>query len=419
MHLLYHLSLYCYLAAIRLAAAWGNLKAKAWVQGRKDWKNELKATVSKLSAGKKIWFHCASLGEFEQAKPLIERVKEAKGTQVIVSFFSPSGYENKKNYPLADAVLYLPLDTAANARFWVQMLKPDLAVFVKYELWHHYIAELENAQIPLLLVAAKWRRESLIFRFPLRYFYRPLIHKISRIFTQDRETQQLLLDEFQYSGAEMAGDTRIDNVLNTLARFEPIAEIEAFVGKNSKLIVAGSTWKAEQDLLMEVFPDLPENWKLLVAPHEIEPAVIQKYMDKFPQESVLFSQWRQKPEADKRILWIDNIGMLARLYAYADLAVVGGGFNGNLHNILEPCAFLKPIAVGAFYKKHKFTEAVLLQQAGGLFLLKNPQDLKDLVAAIDRNPEFVARTQHAQQAYMDQQKGATEVIMRKIWEVCG
>lgn len=415
MQLLYRLSISFYLAAIRLAAAWGNRKAKAWVQGRKDWKNGLKTVVSKLPAGKKVWFHCASLGEFEQAKPLIERLKQQAGVVVIVSFFSPSGYENKRHYPLADALLYLPLDTADNARFWVQTLCPDLAIFVKYELWYHYLHALHNAQIPLFLVAAKWRRQSSIFRFPLRWFYRPLVHKISRVFTQDVESQQLLLDEFQYTAAEVAGDTRIDNVLNTAASFEPIAEIEAFVGKNSKLIVAGSTWKAEQDLLMEVFPDLPQNWKLIVAPHEIEPAVMQKYIDKFPQESVLFSQWREKQEADKRILWIDNIGMLARLYAYADLAVVGGGFNGNLHNILEPCAFLKPIAVGAAYKKHKFTEALLLQEAGGLFPLKNPQDLKDLVAEIDRNPEFVARTQHAQQTYLAQQKGATEVIMRGIW----
>lgn len=425
-HFFYTIAIYLY-GIVLWIAHFFSPKAQHWFTGRKNWKEKLQQSISKLDTRKnteRIWIHCASLGEFEQGRPLIEKLKKEKNCQIVLTFFSPSGYEVRKNYELADIVAYLPLDTPSNARFFVHILQPDKVFFVKYELWANFIFEIKKRQIPLYLIAAKWRKGNNIFRFPASLFYTKILAAFTAVFTQDEATADLLdrtgfspLNKNGLKPVLPVGDPRFDRIFATKSDFVPIPEIALFLAEkkeNDLVLVVGSAWQPEESLILDIFPQIQHNTYIIIAPHEIDKDKINTQIQRFPKESIAFSEGRKNPSllGQKKILWMDNIGMLARLYYYADIAFVGGGFSGELHNILEPCVFGNMILIGHKYKKHKFTEAADLIAKKCVFTVENETQLLNYLEKYRTSRNFRSHIQTANWKYVAENIGATE----KIWQ---
>ena len=411
---LYGIALFC--------ASFFHLKARKWKIGRKNyWQNTAEAIqkINRQNPEKKwAWFHCASLGEFEQARPLIELFHRNHSPyyNVCITFFSPSGYEIRKNYPLADFVAYLPLDTPANAKRFLDLLNPDFVCFVKYELWANFLREIRNRNRYHILISAKWRTKHLIFRFPFSLLYQKILNGFSAIFTQDEITTTLLQDFIQNPAIFTAGDTRFDRVAETAAGFTPIPEIAQFVADAKTVIILGSSWKEETELILGLFPILDRGTRILIAPHEIHPDPIAAGIAQYPNESIALSTYRLNPEQypQKKICWIDQIGLLSRLYFYADISFVGGGFNGNLHNILEPCAFGNVVVFGNRFRQNKFPEAVDLIAKGGGFTVKDAVELRDIIENVTKNITFCQEIRSKNIAFIQKQKGSTKTIYLQI-----
>ncbi|GAA4459775.1 glycosyltransferase N-terminal domain-containing protein [Nemorincola caseinilytica] len=360
---LYRLSLALYGLGIRVAALYSD-KARKWVAGRRNWQQELQKA---LAPGKKrIWIHCSSLGEFEQGRPLIELLSQRyPAYEVVLTFFSPSGYEACRGYTGVHHILYLPMDGPAAARHFVAAVDPELVIFVKYEFWHYYLHEVNRRGIPLLLVSAAFRQQQSFFK-GYGGFFRGMLRCFSHIHVQDAASAALLAGIGIKDNVSISGDTRYDRVTAIAQRLRPIAEAERFRG-DSKVLVAGSTWPDDEKLIKDALPALPTGWKLIIAPHEIDAAHIRQVQELFAGECALYSALAADASLyQKRILIIDNIGMLSSLYAYGHLAYVGGGFaRGGIHNTLEPAIFGLPVVMGPVYEK--FVEAVRLVEIGGAF----------------------------------------------------
>ncbi len=365
---LYTSGVRAYGLAIYAASIW-RPKAKLWVKGRKEQKLEPESTN-----GPCLWMHCASVGEFEQGRPLLERIKsDMPNVPVMLTFFSPSGYEMHKNYPKAEKVLYLPLDTPANVKRFISMHNPGLAIFVKYEVWHNCYRELNQRGIPTYMVSAKFRADQVYF-IPWGNWFANTLRKLSGIFTQD-ETSVRLLSRLGIQ-ATKTGDTRFDRVLQIAKRGKDLPEI-AWFKNNKNLLVAGSTWPADEAILIGWWKSRRkslDNWKLIIVPHEIGEDHIADLMKLTPEAR----RFTDGIENDSSILILDTMGMLSALYRYADLAYVGGGFGAGIHNVLEPAAFGNPVIFGP--KHQKFDEATGLIQAGGAF---SEKDGKGLIAILD------------------------------------
>lgn len=421
-HFFYTIAIYLY-GIVLWIAHFFSPKAQLWFTGRKNWKEKLQQSISKLDTRKnteRIWIHCASLGEFEQGRPLIEKLKKEKNCQIVLTFFSPSGYEVRKNYELADIVVYLPLDTPSNAAFFVKIVQPDKVIFVKYELWANFIFEIEKRKIPLYLIAAKWRKGNNIFRFPASLLYNRILAAFSVIFTQDETTTKLLQDHLLQTKIVTSGDTRFDRILATQNEFIPIPEIDFFLANKTEdklVLIVGSAWQTEESLVLKIFPKIKNHVYLIIAPHEIDDTKINTQIQRFPTESVRFSEGKKNLEnlQGKQILWIDNVGMLARLYHYADVAFVGGGFSGELHNILEPCVFGNMILIGHKYKAHKFTEATDLIAKKCVFTVENEFELLNYLEKYRTNRNFRTNIQTANYEYVAENAGATQEIWQHLF----
>lgn len=365
--LLYRLFIALYRLAIGVVSLY-NDKAGKWVAGRRGWKER----VSALPKGeRRIWVHCSSLGEFEQGRPLIEMLHEAyPDYKLVLTFFSPSGYEACKNYPKADHIFYLPLDTAGNAKDFVAAINPSLVVFVKYEFWYYFLREVSSRNIPLLLVSSAFRSSQPFFAW-YGGFFRAILKCFTHIHVQD-EASAALLNSIGITKHSVTGDTRYDRVSSIAQRSQPIPEAERFKA-DGKILIAGSTWPADEAILKECIQVLPQGWKVIVAPHEIDAEHMRQVRELFP-DSALFSQLAKEPDGYlRRVLIIDNIGMLSRLYAYGDIAFVGGGFaKSGIHNTLEPAIFGLPIIMGPVYEK--FVEAVRLVEIGGAFAVADAKE---------------------------------------------
>jgi len=361
--LLYNLFLFLYGIAIRIVSFFSP-KAKLWIDGRKD----ILATIERAFINKneqRIWIHCASLGEFEQGRPVIEALrKQYPETKIVLTFFSPSGYEIRKNYEGADYVFYLPMDGFQAANRFLDAVNPKLVLFVKYEFWYHYLHEVKVRKIPTLLIAAAFRKEQIFFK---NYggFFREILKCFSQILVQDDASKNLLAGIGFDRNVSVAGDTRYDRVAEIASAARPLPEIDLFKG-GSKLFIGGSTWPADEQIVQQLLPQLPADWKMIIAPHEIDAAHLKSVQVLFGEQAILFSEWKLNTKPEKRVLIIDNIGMLSSLYRYGDIAFVGGGFNkGGIHNVLEPAIFGLPVLTGPVY--HKFVEAVALVDAGFVF----------------------------------------------------
>lgn len=338
-----------------------NSKAAAWCRGRKGLFRHIEATYEKK--GRTVWFHCASLGEFEQGRPVIEALKERDPSlQVVLTFFSPSGYEIRRDYPQADHVYYLPLDTRAHARRFLDFIRPDLAVFVKYEFWYFFLTTLKEREIPVVLISALFRPGQWFFRWYGRPFLK-VMKSFRRIFVQD-ETSERLLKECGVDAVEVSGDTRFDRVIAIASARREIPVAGAFCGDRT-VVVAGSTWKEDETLLMKYINRRVRPYKWIIAPHETDPAHVQWIMERLQVPAMRYSEREEKDPAEAEVLVIDNIGMLSSLYAYGKVAYIGGGFGSGIHNVPEAAVYGMPVLFGPRYRK--FREAVDLVQLGGAF----------------------------------------------------
>ena len=404
---LYNLGVFSYGFIIKLAALFIP-KARKWIDGRKGWEESLQKATEHSSNW--IWFHCASLGEFEMGRNLMEALKEKYPSKsIIITFFSPSGYDIRKNYKGADYVCYLPLDTQKNAAKFVEILSPELVVFVKYELWHHYLKAVREQNIPLLLISARMRPSSPYFEGVLADLYAKTLRYFTAIFTQDTQTAELLKKHTSHPQVIESADTRFDRVYATYERFEEVPEVAEFVG-DRLCIVCGSTWPKAEQLLMESFQQISQSQDIcmILAPHEIHESRIQQWVEKHPQTSIRHSQIGElKPEHN--ILWIDNIGMLSRLYHYADVAYVGGGWGTGLHNILEAVVFGKPVLFGP--KHQKFPEAGEVIERGGAFEVHDQASLSSQLTTLLTQPELRAEISRTNQEYVKSKTGATSQIL--------
>lgn len=404
MILFYELFIRLLTTGIRLAAVFQS-KARRWVLGRRHWRTRYRAAFQKK--GRVLWVHAASLGEFEQGRPLIESFREAfPGWQIVLTFFSPSGYEIRKNYPHADFVCYLPADTRRNARDFIDLIRPDAAVFVKYEFWANYLLELKRRATPTLLVSALFRPGQPFFHW-YGGIWRRMLGCFTHFFVQNQNSGWLL-QNLGFQNVTVAGDTRVDRVLK-LAENAPENEIVRTFAGEHPVFVAGSSWEADESVFLPAL-NRPEfqQFKIVIAPHEPSEKHLAQLIQKLNRPFIRYSEYLSRLQpAD--VLLIDNVGMLNTLYRYGTVAYIGGGFGKGIHNTLEPAAFGLPVLFGPRYEK--FEEARQLVARGGAFAIR---DTEDLVAALQKlqDPFAYQQASLAVQAYLAESRGATEQIMR-------
>ena len=395
-----------------------NEKACKWVKGRKNIFKNLEAAISKDD--KVVWMHCASLGEFEQGRPVLEKLKtDFPNYKFLITFFSPSGYEVQKNYKVADWIFYLPIDGAANARRFLEIVHPSLVIFVKYEFWYYYLKKIKYQKIPLLLISAVFSREMSAFRW-IRPFQIRMLSKFEHIFLQN-EGSAKLLDQFNpVKNYSIAGDTRFDRVLEIAENFQPIEVIEKFCA-GKKVFIAGSTWSEDESVIRKIAETLIKNdIKLIIAPHEINESHLAEIKKLFP-DSVLYSEFLKDSSSFEKqgtesttCLIVDNYGMLSKLYHYAYLCFVGGGFTSNgVHNVTEAAVFGKPVISGPYISK--YLEAVDLVNKKGGFVVNDAAELKKLIEDFIRNEnDCYNQSSKASYTYIKENAGAVLKILNYI-----
>lgn len=411
---LYNIGIKLYYFAVWLVSFF-NTKAGLWINGRRQQK------IAPLNSS--IWFHFASLGEFEQGRPILEAVREQyPGKSIVVTFFSPSGYEIRKNTPLADAVYYLPLDTPKNARNFIDAIKPDMAIFTKYEYWYHYFKELNRQDIPLYIVSGIFRPGQVFFKW-YGGLHRKMLSFVTHFFLQDENSKQLL-NKLGLVNVTVSGDTRFDRVWANAQNPKEIAGVNEF--KNGqKLFIAGSTWP-EDEKLLATLPALYPDWKFIFAPHEIGQEKVNNLINLLPRGSaVRYSEWvdnsKFKIQDSKdggnltshishlTSLVIDNIGMLSSLYAYGDIAYIGGGFGAGIHNTLEAATFGLPVIFGPHYLKFNEARELIALKAG--FSISDETQLKGIVDILITDEAFYSTTSKKIYNYVQEHTGATQMIM--------
>jgi 3-deoxy-D-manno-octulosonic-acid transferase len=395
MLLLYNLGVWFYFCLISVASVF-NKKARAWINGRKN--------ISYQRFQKSAWFHFASLGEFEQGLPVLTSYKASNpGLKIIITFFSPSGYEIRKNTPYADAVYYLPLDTSHNARQFIAALNPSIAVFTKYEYWYHFFNELHNNHIPLYIISGIFRPDQVFFKW-YGGLHRKMLGFVTRFFVQD-EDSKLLLQKLGIDNVSVSGDTRFDRVWANAQQPKSFPLIETF--KNGqKVFIGGSTWPEDEELVAQLVDDNP-HWKFIFAPHEISEEKIDRLLDVLPDSATRYSQLTV--DHSPQTLIIDNIGMLSSLYQYGDIAYIGGGFGAGIHNTLEAAAFGLPVIFGPNYEKFKEAKDLIALQVG--FSISNENELKKAVAYLMEDEGRYEAISKKIKDYVKGNTAATEMIM--------
>ncbi len=408
MRLLYSLFIYIYSFAIRIAALF-NPKARQWVEGRKGIFKKLKNEIK--PDDQIIWFHVASLGEFEQARPVIEKIKEQYSYhKILLTFFSPSGYEIRKNYDKADWVFYLPADTRLNAKKFVSIVNPRLAIFVKYEFWFNYINALYNNKTPLFMISVIFRPSQHFFKFWGRWFRRQLM-KVTWFFVQNEESLELL-NNINIKHAEISGDTRFDRVYQIVKENKRIEEIELFAG-NSTVMVAGSTWPPDENIIKFILQNTTTDFKVVLAPHVVDEQHISDIKEKFKEfNPILFTEFDKNKVLQSRVLIINITGLLAYAYRYSSFSYVGGGFGAGIHNLLEPVTYGHPVIFGPNY--HKFREAHDLIAAGCGFSINDKKEALEIVNGFMNDKEKLAGISKIAKEFVNKNIGATDVIMEKI-----
>jgi 3-deoxy-D-manno-octulosonic-acid transferase len=384
-----------------------NKKIKLFVDGRK----ETFFKINALKNEKTIWIHAASLGEFEQARPIIEALKkDYKQYKILVTFFSPSGYEVRKNYNLADVICYMPLDSKANARKFIEAVNPKFAIFIKYEFWPNFLNELKKKEIPTILVSGILRKNQIFFKF-YGGFMRKSLQAFNHFFVQNQISKELL-NAINLKNVTIAGDTRFDRVSKILEQDNSLDFINQF--KDHKYtVVAGSTWQEGEELLVNyINNNASEEEKFIIAPHNIKQEAILELQKSINKKTVLFSDKADKNLSEYQVFIIDTIGILTKIYASADIAYVGGGLKTGLHNILEPATFGIPVIIGNKYDK--FKEAVDLVKIGGCISIKNQEEFTSNLIHLKKDENFRKLTGVINKRYIKDNLGATKLIMNYL-----
>ena len=408
MILLYNLLIVLASQLVKLAAVF-NPKIKLFVDGRKSVFDILAATISKTDHT--IWFHAASLGEFEQGLPVMEKIKtQFPNHKIIVTFFSPSGYEVRKNNTIADVTVYLPLDTKSNAEKFIELAHPDMVFFIKYEFWPNYLNALQKKKIKTYLISGIFREKQMFFKW-YGGFYRNALKTFDYFFLQN-ESSKKLLQSIGFTNIKISGDTRFDRVVSILERDNSLDFIAQFKN-NVTTIVIGSSWPKDENLLVNYINNSDKNVKFIIAPHNIKSEQIQELQNSITKKTILFSEKENKNLADFQVFIIDTIGILTKIYSYADIAYVGGGFgNPGVHNILEPATFGVPIVIGPNYSH--FAEATALVNMDGCVSIKHQEELNQTFNELISSEDIRHEKGHICSTFVQMNKGATEVILRHI-----
>jgi len=409
----YNIGIVFYGFLIRITAIF-NEKAKLWVVGRKDIFSKIK---SQLAAETRpvIWIHCASLGEFEQGRPIIDSLhRELKTYALVLTFFSPSGFEVRKNYPQADYIFYLPLDTSKNAKRFLTLVSPKIVIFVKYEFWLNYLKEIRKRAIPSVLMSAMFRRDQLFFKW-YGQFYRQAIFTFQHIFVQDK-TSVTLLNNIGVSAVTLAGDTRFDRVAEIAQHATHFPIIEKMVAGKFTL-VAGSTWEKDEAIIADFFNRHKDNnLRLILAPHEINRRHLEQIEKQFQEPVLFFTQITEKTALENaRVLIIDTIGILSSVYQYGKVVFIGGGFGKGIHNILEAATFGLPVIFGPNYRK--FKEAVDLIRLKGGFSVKSAKEFDKIFEDFTNNSVLLTETSHINHSYVISNCGAQKSILDHIFNI--
>lgn len=401
MRFLYNTFIYIYIGILHLISPF-NKKIKTMLKGEKECFDKLKS----ISQNDKIaWFHCASLGEFEQGRPLLEEVKKHfPQHKILLSFYSPSGYEAKKDYSLADYIVYLPNDTRKNAKKFVSIVNPDLIFFIKYEFWYNYILELKGRR--LFQVSLILRENQYFFTWYGKWFAKQL-KNFEHFFVQNQQTATLL-NKIGYKNITISGDTRFDRVMTIANNAKSFPDIEKFCQGDKKIILAGSSWLADEKIIEKAIKNL--DIKLIIAPHIVEQSHINEIQELFPQ-AILYSELAENKK-ESNILIINCIGILSNLYQYCDIAYIGGGFGVGIHNTLEAATFGKPICFGTNYQK--FQEAIDLINLKAAYSISNEEELKEILSSLLSDKEKYEKSATASKNYVQEKVGACKKIIEHL-----
>jgi len=406
MRIIYKLGLRIYFLLVLLAAPF-HIKARRWLKGRSGiWKR-----IKRNPPGDKkvFWFHCSSLGEFEQGRPLMEEIREKEPEcYIILTFFSPSGYELRKNFRIADVVTYLPLDTRFNAWRFINLVKPDVAYFIKYEFWYYFLRTLYKKNIPAYLVSAKFREEQTFFKW-YGGWYRKFLRFFRYFYVQD-ETSKKLLSQLGFNNADITGDTRFDRVFQISELSRDYPDVLDFK-QNKKVIIAGSTWEKDEEILIKYINCSKDDVKFILAPHEINSKKIYRLLEQIDLPVVRFTDEDKGGYARAKVLLIDTIGHLSSIYKYGDIAYIGGGFGKGIHNTLEAATYGLPVVFGPNY--HKFREAIDMLECNAAFSVNTYSDLLKVFNNFIGNEETLRHSSSAAKNYVRSKLGATRKIVNE------
>lgn len=389
-----------------IIASFFNSRAKKIIKGRKHWREDLESAIAKHGRNM-LWFHCASLGEFEQGRPVIEKLKhQYPGIKILLTFYSPSGFEARKNYKYADAVLYLPADTRRNANLFIEILKPRIAVFVKYEFWYNYLDACRENNLILLSISSIFRTEQVFFK-PWGKFFIKRLGNFTHIFVQD-ENSRSLLGKHGINNITVSGDTRFDRVYEISKDPLEIDKVDGF-SNDADVMVLGSVWPSDMKILLPLINDDTINLKFILAPHIISEREIAGIQTSLAVSSGRFSDFSDG--GDKKVMIIDNIGMLSSLYRYGRIAYVGGAFAEGLHNILEPAVFGLPVIFGDHPLNKKYMEVAGLINAGGGFAIHTSEELRSIVLRLLTDRDLYHSVATASATFVANNTGATGRIV--------
>ncbi len=414
MAFIYNMTIRVYGLLIWLAAPF-NGKARALLAGRSEALHEIESSMNNIEGSERIWFHAASLGEFEQGRPVIESIREEMpGAKIILTFFSPSGYNVRKDYGGVDFVFYLPADTPGNVARFIGAVKPSLAIFIKYEFWYNYLTRLKAEGVPTLLISALFRSNQPFFRW-YGGFFRDMLNCFDSMFVQD-ETSEILLSGIGVDNAVVSGDTRFDRVADLVSSL-PVNDSADRFSKGRDVIVAGSTWRPEEEMIARYIREETGETAFIVAPHEVDERNIERIMALFGSGAVRLSECNGGDLSGYRVLVADTMGQLSSLYRYSAFAVIGGGFGRGIHNILEAAAWGKPVLFGPRYKR--FREACELVDLGGAHCFTGYDDFRRLVGILSGSGDDIKRASEVCLHYIDNNRGATDRITGHITRLLG
>ncbi|MCB8995086.1 MAG: 3-deoxy-D-manno-octulosonic acid transferase [Bacteroidales bacterium] len=402
--MLYKIGIQLYFFLIILLAPF-NVKARRWLKGRRGiWK---KIRLNIKPGDKVVWVHCASLGEFEQGRPIIEEIKKTMPEKkILLTFFSPSGYELRKNYEGADCVTYMPLDTRFNAWLFMNLVKPEMAFFIKYDYWYYFLRTLKKKHIPAYLVSGKFRREQVFFKW-YGSWYRSVLKFFNILYVQNEESRRLLA-VIGIKNVEVTGDTRFDRVFAISRRSVEYPWLEPFA-RGKKVIVAGSTWEKDEQLLIEFINYSGPEIRFILAPHEISERKLIRIIELIEHPCVRFTDNDKSSYVNAKVLIVDTIGNLSSLYRYGQIAYIGGGFGKGIHNILEAATYGLPVVFGPRYGK--FLEAVEMIERKAAFSITNYEGLKDILEKLCDDELLLAEKSKLAKTYIESKLGATQSIV--------